>query len=105
MKRALITGGNSPIGSAICRELASMGFHIIVHGNSHREMCDKVTRQLIETGGSAETICCNLTDHEECELSMNKLLEKGPIQVIVHNAGIFEDAPMAGMAAFNNGIA
>ena len=32
MKRALITGGNSPIGAAICQELASMGFHIIVHG-------------------------------------------------------------------------
>lgn len=97
MKRALVTGGNSPIGKAICRELSSMGFHVIVHGHHHQEMCDAVTTQLIETGGSAESICCDLTDRETTELSMNKLLESGPIQVIVHNAGIFADAPMAGM--------
>lgn len=99
MKRALVTGGNSPIGNAICRELASMGFHIIVHGHRHQEISDTVTSQLVEAGGSAESICCDLTDQEATELTMNKLLEQGPIQVIVHNAGIFDDAPMAGMTA------
>ena len=97
MKRALVTGGNSPIGTTICRELASMGFHVIVHGHRHQEMSDNITRQLVEAGGSAESICCDLTDPETTELMMNKLLEQGPIQVIVHNAGIFDDAPMAGM--------
>ena len=99
MKRALVTGGNSPIGTAICQELASMGFHVLVHGHQHQELCEEVTGQLIENGGSAESICCDLTDRETTELSMNKILENGPIQVIVHNAGIFDDAPMAGMTA------
>lgn len=98
MKRALITGGNSPIGAAICRELALMDYHIIVHGHRNQELSDDVTRKLIETGGSAESICCDLTDPETTDLTMNKLLEDGPIQVIVHNAGIFDDAPMAGMS-------
>jgi 3-oxoacyl-[acyl-carrier protein] reductase len=97
MKRALVTGGNSPIGTAICRELASMDFHVIVHGHRHQEMCDAVRNQLIETGGSAESIWCDLTDREATERSMGALLESGPIQVIVHNAGVFDDAPMAGM--------
>ena len=97
MKRALITGGNSPIGTAICRELASMDFHVIVHGHRHQEMSDEVTRQLVETGSSAESICCDLTDPETTEHTMNKLLENGPIQVIIHNAGVYDDAPMAGM--------
>ena len=99
MKRALVTGGNSPIGTAICSELATMGFHVLVHGHQHQETCDEVTRQLIENGGSAESICCDLTDRQATERSMNKILELGPIQVIVHNAGIFADAPMAGMSA------
>jgi 3-oxoacyl-[acyl-carrier protein] reductase len=99
MKRALVTGGNSPIGTAICQELVSMGFHVLVHGHQHQELCEEVTGQLIENGGSAESICCDLTDRETTELSMNKILENGPIQVIVHNAGIFDDAPMAGMTA------
>ncbi len=98
MKRALVTGGNSPIGTAICRELISVGFHVIVHGYQHQEVSNDITRQLIETGGSAEAICCDLTNPETTELTMNTLLERGPIQVIVHNAGIFHDAPMAGMS-------
>ncbi len=98
MKRALITGGNSPIGAAICRELASMDYHIIVHGHRNHKLSDDLTRELVETGGSAESICCDLTDPETTELTMNTLLENGPIQVIVHNAGIFDDAPMAGMS-------
>ena len=99
MKRALVTGGNSPIGTAISQELASMGLHVIVHGHSHQEKCDEVTKQLIRTGGSAESIYCDLSDRERTELNMNQLLENGPIQIIVHNAGIFHDAPMAGMTA------
>ena len=57
MKRALVTGGNSPIGTAICRELASMGFHIIVHGHQHQEAIHEVMSLLKEAGGSAETVC------------------------------------------------
>ncbi len=97
MKRALVTGGNSPIGIAICQELSSMGFHVFVHGHQHQEQCEEVTKQLIEKGGSAEFICCDLTDAETTEHTMNKILEIGPVQVIVHNAGIYADAPLAGM--------
>lgn len=99
MKRALVTGGNSPIGSAICRELASMNYHVIIHGHQHPEMTHKHVTQLLENGKSAEAICCDLTDGATTEIAMNTLLETGPLQVIVHNAGIFEDAPMAGMSA------
>ncbi len=99
MKRALVTGGNSPIGTAICQELAAMGFHIIVHGHGHPEAIHEVIRLLMETGRSAEALCCDVTDGEATEQAMQKLLEHGPIQVIVHNAGIFDDAPMAGMTS------
>lgn len=97
MKRALVTGGNSPIGTAICRELVSMGYHVIVHGHTHHETLQEFTRMLEESGGSAESVCCDLTDGTVTEQTMIRLLEKGSIQVIVHNAGIFDDAPMAGM--------
>ncbi len=99
MKRALITGGNSPIGVAICRELASMGLHIIVHGHSHHETCNEITEQLTGMGASAESIQCDLADPEATARTMAQLLENGPIQVIVHNAGIYHDAPMAGMSS------
>ena len=97
MKRALVTGGNSPIGTAICQELSSIGYHLIVHGHSHGAATHEVAKELVETGGSAEVVCCDLTDGAATEQTMTRLLEKGSIQVIVHNAGIFDDAPMAGM--------
>ena len=31
MRRALVTGGASPIGAAICRALAAQGHEVIVH--------------------------------------------------------------------------
>ena len=34
-KRALVTGGSGSLGSAICRELAARGCHVIVHANTH----------------------------------------------------------------------
>ena len=74
-----------------------MGFHLIVHGHSHEAATHEVVQELLEAEGSAESICCDLTDPETTELTMNTLLAQGPIQVIVHNAGIFDDAPMAGM--------
>ncbi len=97
MKRALVTGGNSPIGSAICRELVSMNYHVIIHGHQHPELTHEHVEHLIEKGGSAEAICCDLADRASTEIAINALLQTGPLQVIVHNAGIFEDAPMAGM--------
>jgi len=76
-----------------------MGFHIIVHGHRHQEAIHEVTRLLVEAGSSAEAVCCDLTDEGATEQTMQKLLENGAIQVIVHNAGIFDDAPMAGMTS------
>jgi 3-oxoacyl-[acyl-carrier protein] reductase len=35
MRRALVTGGGSPIGAAIARALAAQGAHVLVHGHAH----------------------------------------------------------------------
>src|SRR5690606_33541927 len=39
----------------------------------------------------------DLTDGEAATAAIERLLEAGPIQVLVNNAGIHDDAPMAGM--------
>lgn len=97
-KRALVTGGNSPIGSAICEELASADIHTIVHGHSHPDSSGLVVEHIRSQGGSAESISFNLMDAIETEQAVLTLLKPGPIQILVHNAGIFEDGPMAGMS-------
>src|SRR3989304_4076425 len=99
MKRALVTGGSGAIGGAICRLLASDGLHVIVHGCASPELAEAVAASIRQQGGSAETACFNVVDTEAVQKSLEQLLESGPIQVLVNNAGIHEDAPMAGMSA------
>jgi 3-oxoacyl-[acyl-carrier protein] reductase len=98
MKRALVTGGSGDIGSAICRRLAADGLHVLVHANRHPQRADTVVEAIIQAGGSAEAVVFDVTDAQQCREVLAELCEQGPVQVLVNNAGIHSDAPMAGMS-------
>ena len=49
-------------------------------------------------GGSAEAVAFDVADGTAARTAVESLLASGPIQVIVNNAGIHDDAPMAGMS-------
>ena len=99
MKRALVTGGSGEIGAAICRRLAKAGMHVIIHANRSRELAESLCREISESGASAETVYFDVTDADATRSSIERLLTAGEIQVLVNNAGIHDDAPMAGMTA------
>lgn len=99
MKRALITGASGDIGSAICRRLAKDGIHIIVHANKGIERAEAVVNAIRTDGGFAETVSFDITDQTATDAALQLLLAAGPIQLLIHNAGIHADAPMAGMSA------
>jgi 3-oxoacyl-[acyl-carrier protein] reductase len=97
MKRALVTGGSGQIGAAISRQLAQEHLHVIVHAHRNRAAAEKVTDQIIGAGGSASVACFDVSDVQATQHALAQILEAGPIQVLVNNAGIYDDAPMAGM--------
>jgi 3-oxoacyl-[acyl-carrier protein] reductase len=99
MKRALVTGGSGALGSAICRRLAADGCHVYVHANSNLQYAEILSSEIIAIGGSAQAIAFDVTDHAQTTAGIQNLLMDGPIQIIVNNAGIHEDAVMAGMRA------
>ena len=96
-RRALVTGGSGDIGSAICRQLAADGFQVIVHANSNLSKAEAVVESILAAGGQAEALAFDVTDRQASETALTKVLEAGPIQVLVNNAGIHDDAPLAGM--------
>ena len=98
MKRALVTGGSGAIGSAICRTLAQRGFHVVVHGFTQGDRARALAAELVADGGSAEAIVFDIADGDSVSEKVEALLSAGPVQVLVHNAGIFKDGPMAGMS-------
>ena len=98
MRRALVTGGSGMIGSAICMELADRGFDVLVHANSRQDRARELATQIVEKGGAAQVVGFDVSDRSECAESLTALIDSKPIQVIIHNAGVHDDAPLAGMS-------
>lgn len=97
-RRVLVTGGSGDLGGAICARLAADGWRAIVHANSQLERAQAVVAQIRERGGEAEAVAFDVADGEAARAAIEGLLEAGPIQGVVNNAGIHDDAPMAGMS-------
>ncbi|HEY0503301.1 MAG TPA: 3-oxoacyl-ACP reductase FabG [Lysobacter sp.] len=98
LRRALVTGGSGDLGSAICAKLAADGFHVIVHAHGNRVRADDVAAAIRGEGGSAEAVAFDVADGDATRAAIDALLVAGPIQVVVNNAGIHDDAPLAGMS-------
>ncbi|HVP09693.1 MAG TPA: SDR family NAD(P)-dependent oxidoreductase, partial [Phycisphaerae bacterium] len=96
-KRALVTGGSGPIGAAIAARLAADGYAVVVHGHRHGESAERVAEKIRVHGGSARSVSLDITDESATRQAMESLLKDGPIQLVVNNAGLHDDAPMAGM--------
>jgi len=95
--RALVTGGSGDIGGAICAALARHGAHVIVHAYSGLARAEAVAEAIRGDGGSAEAVAFDLCDAAATRAAAETLLADGTLSILVHNAGIHDDAPMAGM--------
>ena len=96
-RRALVTGASGDLGRAIAIELASAGFDLILHANSRPESLQPLVALIHAQGVSAETVQFDLCDAEATRQVLDSVLDNGPVQVLVNNAGIHDDAPLAGM--------
>ena len=98
MKQALVTGGSGAIGAAICRALAAQGLHVLVHAHRKPEPAAALVAEIRDRGGSAESLIFDVTAGEDCAKLLEARTAAAPIQVLVNNAGLHADAPLAGMS-------
>jgi 3-oxoacyl-[acyl-carrier protein] reductase len=96
--RALVTGGSGGIGAAICRRLGAAGCFVYVHAHRSTAAAQAVVEGILAAGGEAAAVCFDLTDAAATRAAAEKLLEEGPVQVLVNNAGIHDDAVFPGMS-------
>jgi 3-oxoacyl-[acyl-carrier protein] reductase len=97
VRTALVTGGSGAIGSAICRALAAQGLRIIVHANQRLDEAQRLAAELQAGGAAAQALGFDVTDRDAAAQALTELVEREPVQVLVNNAGIHDDAPLAGM--------
>ncbi len=98
-RRALVTGGSGGVGAAICQRLAQSGHHVYVHAHRAQAQAKAQVQQLRADGLSAEALCFDVTDAAATHAAMEAMLAAGPIQILVNNAGIHDDAVFPGMSA------
>ena len=97
MKRALVTGGSGALGAAICRRLAMDSQYVYVHANRNLQQAQRIADEIVASGGAACAVAFDVTDAAQTGTALQSLLADGPIQILVNNAGIHDDAVMPGM--------
>jgi 3-oxoacyl-[acyl-carrier protein] reductase len=98
-KRALITGASGALGAAMAERLARDGATMLLHANSRPESVESLAASIIAAGGKAECHVFDLRSDEACAAACARILEGGPVQVLVNNAGVHDDAVLPGMRA------
>jgi 3-oxoacyl-[acyl-carrier protein] reductase len=98
-KRALVTGASGALGTAIAQRLAADGATVLLHGNSRPEALEALAATIRAAGGRAECLVFDLTSDAAATAACTQMLAGGPVQIIVNNAGIHDDAVFPGMKA------
>jgi 3-oxoacyl-[acyl-carrier protein] reductase len=97
--RALVTGGSGALGAAICRRLGAAGHFVYVHANRNESAAQKVVREIRDAKGEALPLAFDVTDEDASRAALDRILDEAPIQILVNNAGIHDDAAFPGMSA------
>lgn len=96
-RRALVTGASRGIGAAIARRLAADGHHVLVNYRERDADAHAVVESIVTAGGSAELLKFDVRDGAAVSCALAPVLEAGPVQILVNNAGITRDGVFASM--------
>lgn len=99
MKRALVTGASGGIGAAIARRLAADGCHVYAHAHRSLDAARALVDGIKAAGGSAEVLAFDVTDGAAVTAVLTPLAAEQPIQIVVNNAGVHDDAVFPAMRA------
>jgi 3-oxoacyl-[acyl-carrier protein] reductase len=93
---AVVTGGASGIGEAICRELAARGAAVAFTYRQHEDAARELEQSIRIEGGRAWAGSCELAEEQSITDFMAKAVsELGPVDILVNNAAVVRDAHIA----------
>lgn len=88
-KVALVTGGASGIGAAICTSFAREGAYVAI-ADLNLEGARKVAEEIKAAGGKALALKCDVTRWEEVGETVKKVIaEAGRVDILVNDAAVW----------------
>jgi 3-oxoacyl-[acyl-carrier protein] reductase len=97
---ALVTGGGTGLGAAVCRALGEAGAAVAVNYSRSEDEAREVTGSLESAGARALAVRADVRD-EAAVLAMAAAVERelGPVDLLVNNAAVTRYVPFADLAA------
>ncbi|HSK04167.1 MAG TPA: SDR family oxidoreductase [Kofleriaceae bacterium] len=94
-RNALVTGGSRGIGLAIARELAELGAAVLVVAREGAGV-DEAVRELGAAGPGVAGLAADVTSADDRARIVAAVRARGPLHVLVHNAGGNIRGPLVG---------
>ncbi|WP_030768300.1 SDR family oxidoreductase [Streptomyces sp. NRRL F-2664] len=87
-RRALVTGGDSGIGRAVCLAFAREGADVVfTHLPEEAAEAEETARLVREAGRTAVSVACDIRDEEQCTALVGRTVDAlGGIDLLVNNA-------------------
>jgi 3-oxoacyl-[acyl-carrier protein] reductase len=85
---AVITGAGRGIGAAIAHKMSELGANVVLCGRT-RDTLEGVARSMVQAGGRAEVIPCDVTNLRSVDSAAKSVEDSfGRVDILVNNAGI-----------------
>lgn len=92
---ALVTGASGGLGAFLSRELADLGYSLVLHHRSGRQATIRLARQLRAKGTPTEVIRADLSRPEDVNRMILQIRKKfGRLDVLINNAGTYRPTPL-----------
>ncbi len=89
-RTALVTGSSAGIGAVIASQLAAEGCRVLIHGRDEVAVTRHV-ENIRRDGGEAAGVTGDLGDPAQTEALLGEVVDRGPVDILVANAGPFSE--------------
>ena len=96
-RNVIVTGGGRGIGAGIARVFAAEGARVLIATRTENRG-QRVARTIEKAGGTASAMATDVTSRDDIDAMIGEAGSRyGPIDIVVHNAGIYPFSPVVKM--------